>query len=94
MSPVNTTAAFSERRLTPVRSTPALPRRQVGVDFIDGLAIEPCVGHARVVSPPEADQRHAHRGPVDHPRFVAPRFEDPTRGRRRSQQPAVRTAPD
>ena len=29
VSPVNTTAAFSERRLTPVRSTPALPRRAV-----------------------------------------------------------------
>ena len=51
--------------------------REIGVDLIDGLTVEPSAGQGRVVRAREADQRHSHGGAIVDPWLVAPRFEDP-----------------
>ena len=82
----------------------AAARRQIGEDLVHGPAVEPRRPPTRrrrparriglVAAGREADHRHPHRRPVDHPRFVAPRLEDPPAADRRLQRPPVRAAAD
>jgi len=52
-------------------------RCQVCVDLVSQLAVEPCAGNGFVARRREADEGYPHGCSVDHPRFVAPRVEDP-----------------
>ena len=62
-----------------VEAGAAAPWRQVCVDLIDGLAIEPSPRNGLVVGVRDANQRHTHGRAVDHPRLVTPCIEDAPR---------------
>ena len=70
----------------------AAPDREVGMDFVGGLAIHARLWPVRIARAGEADQRHPYRRAVDHPRFIRPRIEDRATVRRGPQGPAIRAA--
>ena len=60
-----------------VDASAAAPRRQVRVDLVDGLVVEPSASHGPDAGTRKADQRHPYGRSVNHPGLVTPRLEDP-----------------
>ena len=91
VSPMKATPLFLARRRAFVRSIPAV--RSVWTASTTSPSSRRAGGDP-IIRLRETHQRDAHRGAVDHPRFIAPGAEDGPVLRRPLQRPAVRSAPD